>query len=342
MNIDKFEGRSTGNNSFSIELKYSTANKSANNRSPTLTTTTKTADITLTPSIPHNVILKEETPHYDSVLNNSIAVFSSGNTTDLINITKGPVIYPDNKNDNRYLKINGEWDAIPDATDQQKGLLAAEDKEFIDNLKNKGDYTLPAASKSTLGGIKLPNFNPADVMAYYSFSTESVISLPLRVTTENVAYVNIPSRLADASSFNTAAATAANTSIIDKLKELYPKGAIYITTAETCPLETIITGSKWDRIYGRYLLASGPLAGTNNESYAVSPGQISTVEAALPNHSHYVSVGKGNCTCQNVKSVKNHHGNGTNYAYVSGIAGFATSQTVRTPAFVVNVFIRVA
>ena len=75
------------------------------------------------------------------------------------------------------------------------------------------------------------------------------------------------------------------------LNKLYPIGAIYITTAAVCPLESpVIPNSVWTKIEGRYLLASGKLAGTT-ETYAAVQGQAKTVDSGLPDHTHGFSFG---------------------------------------------------
>lgn len=72
------------------------------------------------------------------------------------------------------------------------------------------------------------------------------------------------------------------------LKTLYPVGSIYIGTQSTCPLETLISGSTWEKVEGRYLLASGTMAGTDGETYSADQ----YVSAGMPNHKHYLANGQ--------------------------------------------------
>lgn len=68
------------------------------------------------------------------------------------------------------------------------------------------------------------------------------------------------------------------TALATIFQTLYPVGSIYIGTQSTCPLATLIPGSQWTQITGRYLLASGTIAGT---SESVAAGN--TCSAGAPN-----------------------------------------------------------
>ena len=69
-----------------------------------------------------------------------------------------------------------------------------------------------------------------------------------------------------------------NDLMVMTLNTLYPVGSIYIGTQSTCPLATLIPGSTWTQIQGRYLLASGTLAGTSE-----TRGANAYVAAGQPN-----------------------------------------------------------
>lgn len=128
-----------------------------------------------------------------------------------------------------------------------------------------------------------------------------------------------------------------NNSLNDLLKTLYPVGSLYIGTQNTCPLATLITGSTWVKIEGRYLLTSGTLNGTS-ETYSAT----NTVSAGLPDHQHHYaqaasdsgsgyagagSFGNWSLTTRKVKED-----------YPDSIYG--ESETVRPTAYVVNVWRR--
>lgn len=130
------------------------------------------------------------------------------------------------------------------------------------------------------------------------------------------------------------------------LRNLYPVGSIYIGTQATCPLATLIAGSQWTLISGRYLLASGTLAGTS-ETF----GATNYVGAGLPDHMHTISStyathgqsgGNGYQPFCNGDSPRQLNPSwGTSWASASnGIYG--SSGTVRPPAYVVNVWRRTA
>ena len=130
------------------------------------------------------------------------------------------------------------------------------------------------------------------------------------------------------------------------LEALYPVGSVYITTASTCPLSTLISGSTWTLVSsGRVLQGadSGHSAGT-------------TIEAGLPNIT-------GNITPLNLYSEEvRSDGVFTTYAGSASqwtgsaqlsrtipIVNFdasrsnpiyGNSDTVQPPAYVVNIFRR--
>ena len=135
------------------------------------------------------------------------------------------------------------------------------------------------------------------------------------------------------------------------LETLYPVGSIYITTANTCPLSALISGSMWELVSsGRVLQGSdsGHSAGT-------------TIEAGLPN----ITSGEWNSECvwptatgggavvlgtNNLSSPDRAiptGGTATGYAYYSFDASqsnsiYGNSDTVQPPAYVVNIYRRTA
>lgn len=126
------------------------------------------------------------------------------------------------------------------------------------------------------------------------------------------------------------------------LSSLYPVGSLYIGTQSTCPLATLIVGSTWELIEGRYLLASGTLNGTS-ETYTAG----SFVVAGLPDHYHTVDNGGttdadntwGNYNwLQTIGDRKTGTKNTSNASSVNSMYGQST--TVRPTAYVVNVWCR--
>lgn len=135
-------------------------------------------------------------------------------------------------------------------------------------------------------------------------------------------------------------------------ESLYPVGSIYIGTMDTCPLAEMF--GQWEQIEGRYLLASGALAeGGGTEVFNAG----STVTAGLPNITgslDFERVGANNRS--GALSYTNQTGgfqNGTGAAIgghdhirfdasENGTTTYGKSNTVRPPAFVVNVWRRTA
>ena len=135
------------------------------------------------------------------------------------------------------------------------------------------------------------------------------------------------------------------------MNNLYPVGSTYITTASTCPLATLISGSTWTKVSeGRVLWGSDSshTAGT-------------TIEAGLPNiTSNYkegwlgddkiYDVQSGAMTFSQIGTRSGSWGHDGNYAsrwQVSFDASrsnpiYGNSTTVQPPAYVVNIFQRTA
>lgn len=132
------------------------------------------------------------------------------------------------------------------------------------------------------------------------------------------------------------------------LEALYPVGSVYITTANTCPLSTLISGSTWELVSsGRVLQGadSGHSAGT-------------TIEAGLPNIEGMFASG-GGCPYSWTQSngcftavyggtaAPNSGGSGqgdlaVNFSASASNSIYGNSTTVQPPAYVVNIYRRTA
>lgn len=144
---------------------------------------------------------------------------------------------------------------------------------------------------------------------------------------------------------------AASTAYVkDILEALYPVGSIYIGTQATCPLATLLPGSAWSQIQGRYLLASGTIAGT---SESVAAG--STCSAGAPNITGTITAFTGiyNPTAAGafaLGDVYTSHGyeghtNEGRFFYFDASRSssvFGNSATIRPAGYAVNVWVRTA
>ena len=142
--------------------------------------------------------------------------------------------------------------------------------------------------------------------------------------------------------------TAINTAISSLLSSLYPVNSIYIGTQSTCPLATLIPGSTWTAVQGRYLLASGTLAGTS-ETYSAT----NTVASGLPEIAGIFTTsgtnqsGSGAFSYSSPGSARGWDGLGaTNGSWdfkgSSSNSVYNQSDAVRAPGYVVNVWRRVS
>ena len=129
------------------------------------------------------------------------------------------------------------------------------------------------------------------------------------------------------------------------LSTLYPVGSIYIGTQNTCPLETLISGSTWELVAQNKALWTGD--GTNGNS---------TINAGLPNITGTFTAGRfgaGSATVSGALYSTGHPGSnraandagtgvgiGLDASRSSSIYG--ASSTVQPPAYVVNVWRRTA
>ena len=142
------------------------------------------------------------------------------------------------------------------------------------------------------------------------------------------------------------------TGISQIMNLLYPVGAIYIGTQGTCPLATLIPGSTWQQIQGRYLLASGTIAGTS-EYAAVN----TYIAAGLPDIGAYVQAARrgGDQTSSGAfywggSASAKAGDSGGNVSWSDSLTFWASrynsvygsSTTNRPAAYVVNVWVRTA
>lgn len=139
--------------------------------------------------------------------------------------------------------------------------------------------------------------------------------------------------------------------IVNILKAIYPVGSIYIGTQSTCPMATLIPNSTWTKIEGRYLLASGTLNGTT-ETYSAT----NTVAGGAPDitgdwddkmasyHGHSCS---GAIYSTGVKAGEAGMTSGSyvsQFGFKASLSNsiYGKSATIRSPAYVVNVWRRTA
>ena len=142
--------------------------------------------------------------------------------------------------------------------------------------------------------------------------------------------------------------------INDIMNNLYPVGSTYITTASTCPLATLISGSTWTKIEDKFLLSSG----TKNvnetggsETNTLTMGNMpDRVVKMVHNGTGSAKSGYSMMSCAELgnKSVANNAWghvdsiDGRNYGMDD--SGLASGQAVNNmpPYIVVNVFQRTA
>lgn len=134
-------------------------------------------------------------------------------------------------------------------------------------------------------------------------------------------------------------------SISTTLATLYPIGSVYIGTQKSCPLTSLISGSKWE------LVSNGKALWTGNGSNANT-----TIAAGLPNITANLNAitHVGGVTADGAFSVTNTGGNGMGGSGGRGHNAdialdasrsnsiYGKSSTVQPPAYVVNVWRRTA
>lgn len=133
------------------------------------------------------------------------------------------------------------------------------------------------------------------------------------------------------------------------LSSVYPVGSIYITTANTCPLSVLISGSTWELVSsGRVLQGadSGHSAGTAIE--AGLPNITGNINYMCATSSQPTSGNAFRFSAQETGTNKNTTtGGGENMWNVSFDASYSNSiygnsSTVQPPAYVVNIYRRTA
>lgn len=127
------------------------------------------------------------------------------------------------------------------------------------------------------------------------------------------------------------------------LEALYPVGSVYITTANTCPLSTLISGSTWELVSsGRVLQGadSGHSAGTTIEAGLPNiTGDFKTTQWADINSGAFIrDYTAGNFVAQG----SNYPDVGVNFDASRSSSIYGNSSTVQPPAYCVNIWKRTA
>ena len=144
---------------------------------------------------------------------------------------------------------------------------------------------------------------------------------------------------------NSSLTSLITTEIKTTLSTIYPVGSVYIGTQATCPMASLISGSKWS------LVSSGKALWTGNGSNANT-----TIEAGLPNITgnvfnveHVGNISADGCfTAENLGTNgmggSGGRGKDANIALDASKSSsiYGKSTTVQPPAYVVNVWRRTA
>lgn len=211
-------------------------------------------------------------------------------------------------------------------------------QEFTSVFFNDGTTSWGAAEavKNTDGS----NCVQINVMGQNGSWTDCPLGIGVTSAGNTYTYAPTPSSV---SNNNTIATTAYITTI---LSTLYPIGSLYLGTQSTCPLTTLIPGSTWTQIQGRYLLASGTLPDTT-ETAAVG----TYISAGLPN----ITGNTGGCVSNG--TPRGCFAQSTEVSTAGGGAGrfyentfdasrsssiYGQSATVRPAAYAINVWQRTA
>ena len=214
-------------------------------------------------------------------------------------------------------------------------------------LNAKYDASNPNGYTSNIGTVTSVNNTSPDSGGNVSLTIPTVNNATLTITQGGTTKGTFT---ANASSDVTIALDAGGASI---LEALYPVGSVYITTANTCPLSTLISGSTWELVSsGRVLQGadSGHSAGTtiaaglpNIEGtlyfqidYGQSLGVISPSQSGLFNAA-------GDYNTRFTQPV----GGGGKYSAANFNASransiYGNSSTVQPPAYCVNIWKRTA
>lgn len=139
------------------------------------------------------------------------------------------------------------------------------------------------------------------------------------------------------------------------LEVLYPVGSIYITTANTCPLVSLISGSTWE------LVSSGRVLQGADSNHAVG----TTAEAGLPNisgsmnlhgsgganiidglYGAFTGLGGSTTNYRTPSDLTSKSGAGSqggfNFSAQNSNSIYGNSSTVQPPAYFVNIYRRTA
>lgn len=150
------------------------------------------------------------------------------------------------------------------ATQSAAGFMSAADKKKLDGIaEGANKYSLPTATSSVLGGVKL------------SDSTSSTSS-----TNGGIA----------------ATPAAVKAAIAEAKLVAWPIGSIYMTLSNTCP--ECLFGGTWERISERFLLgASGsyPAGATGGESaHTLTQSELPNYSLSVTNGSNVIRSRTGN------------------------------------------------
>lgn len=127
------------------------------------------------------------------------------------------------------------------------------------------------------------------------------------------------------------------------LEALYPVGSVYITTANTCPLSTLISGSTWELVSsGRVLQGAdgGHSAGTTIEAGLPNiEGGIRTTEYGwVPTGAFYIESTQN----QGVQGSTSTQNDWVKFDASRSSSIYGNSSTVQPPAYIVNIYRRTA
>lgn len=137
--------------------------------------------------------------------------------------------------------------------------------------------------------------------------------------------------------------------VVDVLKAMYPVGALYIGTQNTCPMSSLF--GTWTLVSGGHALWTGngtsSSGTTSNANYANAPANT-TIAAGAPSISHTHTTyykDPGNSSGANGGVGGGSYFGKSSYASASNSsvnAIYGKSSTIQPPAYVVNVWRRTA
>lgn len=267
--------------------------------------------------------------------------------------TTGLVTPPSATDNTKFLKGDGTW-GLPTAstawgnitgtlsnqTDLQNALNAKQD-----NLTAGGNIDITSNTVSLKkDGTSITNNSSGQIQAAGVIDSNNTTNAIKTWTGTKAQYDAIVSKDAN-TLYNITDDTDATATL---LATLYPVGSIYITTANTCPLATLISGSTWelvgtDRVLqgsGNYNAGSTVAAGLPNIKGTVAGAGYGTFinaaqSGALTNTSStYSSTATHNSGTANVYGIR------LDASLSNSIYG--NSSTVQPPAYVVNIYRRTA